>query len=89
MRKHSCLEPIINHKIELFSANGMLEKWTNVYREKLIMARRRPIQQPKKLKFIEISGAYQLCSFLYGVSIVLFISEVISVKVRLKLFGHV
>lgn len=91
MHKHSCLEPIINRQIELFSSNGMIEKWCNVYQEKLVIARKQPRQQPKKLKFIEISGAYKICAFCFGVSTLLFIAEFISVKVRYlrKLFDHV
>lgn len=53
-----------------------------MYREKLINARKRPRQPPKKLKFVEVSGVYQLCSFLYAVSMILFIVEVIAAKVR-------
>lgn len=91
MQKHSCLESIINQQIELFSSNGLIEKWSNVYREKLIIGRKRPSQQPKKLKFVEVSGAYQLCTFLYGMSTIIFIVEVFSAKIRylLMLFDHV
>lgn len=91
MEKHSCLEPIINHHVELFASNGLIEKWSNVYREKLIIARKRPRQPPKKLKLVEVSGAYQLCTFFYGVSAMLFIVEIISVRVRYlrRLFDHV
>lgn len=91
MQKHSCLEPIINHQIELFSMNGLIEKWCNMYRERLIIARKRPREPPKRLKFVEISGAYQLCAFLYGLSMMLFTVEVISARVRYlrKLFVHV
>lgn len=91
MQKHSCLEPIINQQIELFRSNGLIEKWSSVYREKLIAARKRLRQPPQKLKFIEISGAYQLCIGLYGMSAMLFIGEKIAVKVRYlhKLFEHV
>lgn len=91
MQKHSCLESTINHQIESFSMNGLIEKWGNVYREKLIIARKRPREPPKKLKLIEVSGAYQLCAFLYGLSALLFTAEVISVKVRYlrRLFDHV
>lgn len=91
MPKHSCLEVVINQQIELFTSNGLIEKWSSVYRQKLFTSRKRPTQSPKKLKFVEVSGAYQLCTFLYGVSAMLFIGEIISVKVRYlrKLFDHV
>lgn len=91
MEKHSCLESIINQQIEKLSTNGLIEKWSNVYREKSIIARKRPRHQPKKLKFVEISGAYTLCTFFYSVSAILFIGEIISVRVRYlrRLFDHV
>lgn len=91
VNKHSCLESIINHQIERFTSNGMIERWCNFYQENLMIARKQTRQQPKKLKFIEISGALKLCIILYGVCTMLFITEVISVKVRYlrKLFDHV
>lgn len=89
--KHSCLEAIINTQIELFAMNGLIEKWSKIYRDKLTIAQKRPRDPPKKLKLIEISGAYQLCAFLYGMSALIFIAEVVSVKVHYlrKLFDHV
>lgn len=88
MQKHSYFESIINRQIERFSSSGLIEKWSSVYRE---TARKQQRQPPKKLKFIEISGAYELCIGLYGVSTMLFIGEKIAVKVRYlhKLFDHV
>ncbi|XP_055325489.1 uncharacterized protein LOC129579433 [Sitodiplosis mosellana] len=91
MEKHSCLESIINQQIELFTSNGLIEKWSNVYREKLIIARKRPRHQPKKLKLVEVSGAYIIMAYLYGVSLLLFIGEICSARVRYlrTLFDHV
>lgn len=91
MEKHSCLETTINHQIELLTSNGLIEKWSNIYREKFMITRKRPKQPPKKLRFGEVSGAYELCTFLYGMSTILFIGEIVSVKVRYlrKLFDHV
>lgn len=90
-RKHSCLVPAIDHQIELLNSNGLIEKWSKSYRDKYFNGKIQMRKEPKTLTFIEISGIYIFCTFLFAISIILFIAEVISMKIRYlgKLFMHV
>lgn len=84
-RKHSCLIKPFDDQIRTMKWNGMLAFWIRHYKVPTFYDNNN--MEPKKLSFDQISGVLNVCMYLFGVSTILFIFELLSMKCkRIKMF---
>lgn len=76
-RKLSPLVMEFNKQLQSLQETGLIDYWIRNYTDT-----RKPHvnRKPNKLKLTSISAAFQLCGAMYGVSIIVFILEMVSMK---------
>lgn len=84
-RKRSILRALFNEKLRRLQETGLIEFWIEEYTENIKLKPNR--KKPTNLQLENILGIFQICSFMYIFSCIVFILEMISVKVRLVKCG--
>lgn len=78
-KKHSCLISSVNQQINDYTSSGLLQSWVSHYIDSRFLSKKTDEDtSPKKLAINQLIGAFQLCIFVYGLSICIFLLEVIA-----------
>lgn len=80
-RKHSFYVWEFNRRIEYFIECGLINIWSKQYRE-TFLSKRDIGKEPKKLSLIQIEGIFLIQCIFFGICLVVFIIELISLKIR-------
>lgn len=76
-RKHSCLVKPFNEQINSYWSSGLIVFWARAFKRPRLSKNNNPIE-PKTLSLDQISGLMTVCGFLYAISLIVFIFELIS-----------
>lgn len=83
LRKHSCLVPLMDAYIEQFIAHGFVSKWVSDHsgprRKKGFDDR-----DPQVLTLEQVLGLVYICMGLYALAILVFVTELLSVRFELS-----
>lgn len=75
-RKHSCLVREVNNQIDKYTSNGLISNWYRRF-TKTYNYRNDPTT-PKKLAYDQISGIVTICVFMYAISCIVFVLELMT-----------
>lgn len=80
VRKSSYLLHTVNNEIQLYLANGLMDRWVTEYiQEKYVgSTTRSSVKELKKLTNSELLGGYEICAVLYLYSIFIAFLEILS-----------
>lgn len=78
VRKSSYLLHTINNEIQLFLANGLMDRWVTEYIQQTYVGNTFTIKEPRKLTNSELLGGYEICAVFYVYSIFVAILEIMS-----------
>lgn len=89
LRKHSCLAPAFNTRIETLQSSGLIQLWSRMYR-KMSFYHQAKQNEPKQLSFEQVGGIYIIAAYLYAISLFVFFVELLSLQMRFLriLFKH-
>lgn len=79
-KKHSCLTASVNEQINDYTSSGLLQTWVSQFIDPRFLSKKTDQQDasPNKLAINQLVGAFQLCIFVYGLSIFIFVLEIIA-----------
>lgn len=82
VRKSSYLLHTMNNEIQLYLANGLMDRWVTEYIQEKYVGNTFSIKEPKKLTNAELLGGYEICAVFYIYSIFVAILEILSKKFK-------
>lgn len=82
--RSSCLEPAFNDQLQKYISSGLFSSWTKQFIDhKYSKEIRKTSNEPEKLSVHQITGILIILFAVYGISILVFIIELLSVKYHL------
>lgn len=79
-QKRSVLRELFNQKLLRFQEAGLIQYWVEQYTESVRTKPNRKI--PTKLELKSIFGAFQICYVMYSFSCIVFLLELISMRIN-------
>lgn len=83
-KKHSCLIQSVNEQINDYTSSGLMHNWVSHFIDSRFLSKKTEQQDasPNKLAVNQLTGAFQLCIFVYFLSILIFFLEILAIRIK-------